>query len=321
MDGMQNMHGVVILAATNRADMVDPALLRPGRFDKIIQIPLPDKQSRKKILEINCGVLESNHVKEEYRRKENESEEEAMKRLKNYVVTAERQNDWMTKTVIQIIRKGKDVWTEAEWRELGAAKIGPDCAIKTTVDFLKKKELEAKAEKEGLRIEQMEEKIKFVQGLVLRNSPRLKPLEIAKLAAEQEGLKIEKMSAKIAEGLRSYEVWTEAEWQQLEASNPEWIKTIGQVDKKFVTKDKSMDLIGIPPQTQIVYQTAYEFTIQKAKKIPYISEPTSPDYVNFDKLAEATDNFSGADTAVLAIAATSAPLKLSVASANLSKFT
>ena len=56
LDGMQEMHGVVVLAATNRADMIDPALLRPGRFDKIIQIPMPDKESRKKILEINCGA-------------------------------------------------------------------------------------------------------------------------------------------------------------------------------------------------------------------------------------------------------------------------
>ena len=54
LDGMENMHGVVVLAATNRADMIDPALLRPGRFDKIIQIPLPDKESRRSILKINC---------------------------------------------------------------------------------------------------------------------------------------------------------------------------------------------------------------------------------------------------------------------------
>ena len=54
LDGMQNMHGVVVLAATNRADMIDPALLRPGRFDKIIQIPLPDKESRKNILKITA---------------------------------------------------------------------------------------------------------------------------------------------------------------------------------------------------------------------------------------------------------------------------
>jgi transitional endoplasmic reticulum ATPase len=53
LDGMENLRGVVVLAATNRADMIDPALLRPGRFDKIIQIPLPDKESRKMILEIS----------------------------------------------------------------------------------------------------------------------------------------------------------------------------------------------------------------------------------------------------------------------------
>ena len=53
LDGMENMHGVIVLAATNRADMIDPALLRPGRFDKIIQIPMPDRESRKKIIEIN----------------------------------------------------------------------------------------------------------------------------------------------------------------------------------------------------------------------------------------------------------------------------
>jgi transitional endoplasmic reticulum ATPase len=57
LDGMENMHGVVVLAATNRADMIDTALLRPGRFDKIIQIPMPDKESRKKILEINVKEI------------------------------------------------------------------------------------------------------------------------------------------------------------------------------------------------------------------------------------------------------------------------
>ncbi|MBT3743933.1 MAG: CDC48 family AAA ATPase [Thaumarchaeota archaeon] len=57
LDGMENMHGVVVLAATNRADMIDPALLRPGRFDKIISIPLPDKDSRKKVLEIHSNDI------------------------------------------------------------------------------------------------------------------------------------------------------------------------------------------------------------------------------------------------------------------------
>jgi transitional endoplasmic reticulum ATPase len=57
LDGMENMHGVIVLAATNRADMIDPALLRPGRFDKIIQIPLPDKESRKSILKISATEI------------------------------------------------------------------------------------------------------------------------------------------------------------------------------------------------------------------------------------------------------------------------
>ena len=52
LDGMENLRGVIVLAATNRPDMIDPALLRPGRFDKIIQIPLPEKDSRKGILDI-----------------------------------------------------------------------------------------------------------------------------------------------------------------------------------------------------------------------------------------------------------------------------
>ncbi len=52
LDGIQALQGVVVLAATNRIDMVDPALLRPGRFDKIVNVPLPDKEARKGILQI-----------------------------------------------------------------------------------------------------------------------------------------------------------------------------------------------------------------------------------------------------------------------------
>ena len=53
MDGIQALQGVVVLAATNRIDMVDPALLRPGRFDKIVNVPLPDREARKGILQIH----------------------------------------------------------------------------------------------------------------------------------------------------------------------------------------------------------------------------------------------------------------------------
>ncbi|HUI23046.1 MAG TPA: CDC48 family AAA ATPase [Nitrososphaerales archaeon] len=53
LDGVQSLQGVVVLAATNRIDIVDPALLRAGRFDKLIQIPIPDKPARKEILKIH----------------------------------------------------------------------------------------------------------------------------------------------------------------------------------------------------------------------------------------------------------------------------
>ena len=57
LDGIESLYGVVVLAATNRADMLDPALLRPGRFDKIILVPMPDKEGRKKILEISTKEI------------------------------------------------------------------------------------------------------------------------------------------------------------------------------------------------------------------------------------------------------------------------
>jgi transitional endoplasmic reticulum ATPase len=53
MDGIQEMHGVVVIAATNRVDIIDMALLRPGRFDKVVYVPNPDVKTRQKILEIN----------------------------------------------------------------------------------------------------------------------------------------------------------------------------------------------------------------------------------------------------------------------------
>ncbi|PTD94388.1 AAA family ATPase, partial [archaeon SCG-AAA382B04] len=57
MDGMEGLEDVVIVAATNRPDIIDPALLRSGRFDRRIYIPVPDKQSREKILEVHTQEM------------------------------------------------------------------------------------------------------------------------------------------------------------------------------------------------------------------------------------------------------------------------
>jgi transitional endoplasmic reticulum ATPase len=53
MDGLEDLENVMVIAATNRPDIVDPALLRPGRFDKLILIPVPDEASRMKILQVH----------------------------------------------------------------------------------------------------------------------------------------------------------------------------------------------------------------------------------------------------------------------------
>jgi transitional endoplasmic reticulum ATPase len=53
MDGLEDLKDVTVIAATNRPDMLDPALLRPGRFDRVILVDVPDKQSREKIFEVH----------------------------------------------------------------------------------------------------------------------------------------------------------------------------------------------------------------------------------------------------------------------------
>ncbi|MCL4677992.1 MAG: ATP-dependent zinc metalloprotease FtsH [Alphaproteobacteria bacterium] len=63
MDGFETSEGVIILAATNRPDVLDPALLRPGRFDRQITVPLPDVKGREKILRVHMKKVPlSNNV-------------------------------------------------------------------------------------------------------------------------------------------------------------------------------------------------------------------------------------------------------------------
>ena len=54
MDGFETSEGIVIMAATNRPDILDPALLRPGRFDRQIVVPLPEYDERLAILKVHC---------------------------------------------------------------------------------------------------------------------------------------------------------------------------------------------------------------------------------------------------------------------------
>ena len=57
MDGIEEMQSVVVIGATNRPNLIDPALLRPGRLDELIYVAVPDKEGRRRILEIQTSKM------------------------------------------------------------------------------------------------------------------------------------------------------------------------------------------------------------------------------------------------------------------------
>ena len=57
MDGLEELQSVVVIGATNRPTLVDPALLRPGRFDELIYVPVPDESGRRRILAIHTAKM------------------------------------------------------------------------------------------------------------------------------------------------------------------------------------------------------------------------------------------------------------------------
>jgi transitional endoplasmic reticulum ATPase len=63
MDGLENMEGVITIGATNRPEIIDQALLRPGRFDRMILVGEPDEDARKKILKIHTESVPLKNVK------------------------------------------------------------------------------------------------------------------------------------------------------------------------------------------------------------------------------------------------------------------
>lgn len=57
MDGLDSTRGICVMAATNRRDVLDPALVRPGRFDRIVKLELPNSSGREAILRVHCRKL------------------------------------------------------------------------------------------------------------------------------------------------------------------------------------------------------------------------------------------------------------------------
>ncbi len=73
LDGLERLEGVVVIGATNRPDIIDPALLRPGRFDRVIYVPPPDEEARLEILKVhtrNMPLAEDVNLKEIAKRTE-----------------------------------------------------------------------------------------------------------------------------------------------------------------------------------------------------------------------------------------------------------
>ena len=60
MDGLDERRGVFVIAATNRPDIIDPAMLRPGRLDKLLYVPLPTPSDRFDILKTTCRKVPLN---------------------------------------------------------------------------------------------------------------------------------------------------------------------------------------------------------------------------------------------------------------------
>ncbi len=72
MDGFGANEGIIIIAATNRPDVLDPALLRPGRFDRQVTVSLPDKNARIEILKVHAkNKILAKNITLEYLAKKN----------------------------------------------------------------------------------------------------------------------------------------------------------------------------------------------------------------------------------------------------------
>jgi len=105
IDGLQSLHNVVIIAATNRPDMLDPALLRPGRFDRLVAIPAPDLEGRKQILRIHTAQKPL---------AEDVDLDELAKRTDSYTGAdlAALTNEAVMLTIRSLVAKGKDMSPE-----------------------------------------------------------------------------------------------------------------------------------------------------------------------------------------------------------------
>ncbi|MDN5358926.1 MAG: transitional endoplasmic reticulum ATPase, partial [Candidatus Diapherotrites archaeon] len=113
MDGISELKDVVVIAATNRPDIVDPSLLRPGRFDRIIYVPPPDENARLEILKVhtrNVPLAEDVDLETIARETENYTGADLEALVREAALTALRRNKMKpTKVTMDDFRKAMEV--------------------------------------------------------------------------------------------------------------------------------------------------------------------------------------------------------------------
>ncbi len=113
MDGFEATEGIVMMAATNRPDILDPALLRPGRFDRQVVVPLPELDDRRAILEVHAKL----------KRMADDVDLDVVARGTPGMSGADLAN-LVNEAALFAVREGKDVITPGRLRE--GPRPGPD---------------------------------------------------------------------------------------------------------------------------------------------------------------------------------------------------
>ncbi|MFW6117518.1 MAG: AAA family ATPase, partial [Thermoproteota archaeon] len=112
LDGLEELKDVIVIGATNRLDIVDTALLRPGRFDKLLQVPIPDLEARKEIIKIHLRkkpLAEDVNLDKIAEETEGYSGADLAALCNNAVMQAIRENISQSKTVEEAKKKAQSL--------------------------------------------------------------------------------------------------------------------------------------------------------------------------------------------------------------------
>src|SRR6266704_3090086 len=153
MDGLVELHDVFVIGATNRADLVDPALLRPGRFDEIIEIPRPDRNAAEEVLKIylNEDLPVASTLEEE-----SGGHKEAVETLRRYVLDElYGENKWVK---VKLDAEAKEAIKTVKRKDIISGAIIEAIVTTAKKNFVKRVILLKKTErkKEGLTMKDLE---------------------------------------------------------------------------------------------------------------------------------------------------------------------